>query len=204
MLKERNILLKELVIKNDKATKNVLDVVTKQLVNNGKKLISMRDRIIKKLEGFACETHKNLTNGKERFALRYKSNVSIEEYDYKMEANLNEDLMRGTTMIGPHKDDYIFIINNKNIGDYGSQGQQKSAILSVKLASVELINFTKKQYPIVLLDDVFSELDKDRQNQLIKLLNRKAQTIITTATLSDVDPSVLSLAKLLELKERGE
>ena len=127
-----------------------------------------------------------------------------EEYDYKMEANLNEDLMRGTTMIGPHKDDYIFIINNKNIGDYGSQGQQKSAILSVKLASVELVNYTKKQYPIVLLDDVFSELDKERQNQLIKILNRKAQTIITTATLADVEPSVLGLARLLELKERGE
>ena len=204
LLKERNILLKELVVKNDKATKNVLDVVTKQLVGYGKKIINMRERIIKRLEGYAFETHKNLTNGKERFALRYKPNISIEEYDYKMEANLNEDLMRGTTMIGPHKDDYIFIINNKNIGDYGSQGQQKSAILSVKLASVELINYTKKQYPIVLLDDVFSELDKERQNQLIKILNRKAQTIITTATLADVEPSVLGLARLLELKERGE
>ena len=204
LLKERNILLKELVVKNDKATKSVLDVVTKQLVDNGKKIISMREKITKKLESFAQESHKNLTCEKERLNLRYRPNVAISDYEYKMEANLNEDLMRGTTLIGPHKDDYIFIINNKNIGDYGSQGQQKSAILSVKLASVELINEVKKQYPIVLLDDVFSELDRDRQNQLIKILNRKAQTIITTATISDVEPSVLSLAKLLELEERGE
>ena len=204
LLKERNVLLKELVIKNDKATKNILDVITKQLITHGKKIINMRNKIVKKLEGFAFDTHKKLTNDKERFGLRYVPNVSIEEYDYKMEANLNEDLMRGITMIGPHKDDYIFIINNKNIGDYGSQGQQKSAILSVKLASVELIYEVKKQYPIVLLDDVFSELDKERQNQLIRILNRKAQTIITTATIADVEPSVLSLARLLELKERGE
>ena len=121
-----------------------------------------------------------------------------------MEAMLNEDLRKGTTIIGPHKDDYIFIINNKNIGDYGSQGQQKSAILSIKLASVELVKEVKRQYPIVLLDDVFSELDKGRQNQLIKLLNRKAQTIITTPSISDVEPSVLSMARIIELEKRGD
>ena len=126
------------------------------------------------------------------------------EYEEKMETVLNEDLKRGTTMIGPHKDDYIFIINNKNIGDYGSQGQQKSAILSIKLASVELVKEVKRQYPIVLLDDVFSELDKGRQNQLIKLLNRKAQTIITTPSISDVEPSVLSMARIIELEKRGD
>jgi DNA replication and repair protein RecF len=204
LLKDRNSLLKDMVEKNNKTTKNLLDVITKQLIENGKKMINSRNKIIRELDKYAFEMHKSLTNGKERFSLRYLPSVSIEEYEYKMESNLNEDLMRGTTMIGPHKDDYIFIINNKNIGDYGSQGQQKSAILSVKLASVELINEVKKQYPIVLLDDVFSELDKDRQNQLIKILNRKAQTIITTATLSDVEENVLSLAKILELKERGE
>ncbi len=204
LLKERNILLKELVAKNDKATKNVLDVVTKQLIENGKKIIHLREKITKKLESMAFGVHKGLSSGKERLSIRYLPNVSIENYEEKMNHLLNEELMRGTTLVGPHKDDYIFIINNKNIGDYGSQGQQKSAILSAKLASVELIYEVKKQYPIVLLDDVFSELDKFRQNELIRLLNRKAQTIITTATISDVEPSVLSLAKLIELKERGE
>lgn len=204
LLKERNILLKELSLKNDKATKNVLDVVTKQMIEHGKKMIVMREKITKKLEDFAFGMHKVLSSDKERLSLKYRPNVSINEYEYKLNNSLNEDLMRGTTLIGPHKDDYIFIINNKNIGDYGSQGQQKSAILSVKLASVELIYEVKKQYPIVLLDDVFSELDKFRQNQLIKMLNRKAQTIITTATISDVEPSVLSLARLIELDERGE
>ncbi|MBQ8292625.1 MAG: DNA replication/repair protein RecF [Bacilli bacterium] len=204
LLKERNILLKELSVKNDKQTKNVLDVVTKQLVMYGKKIISMRERITKELESITFEKHKALSGGKERFALRYRPNVTIEEYENKIFNNLNEDLIRGTTLVGPHRDDYIFIINNKNIGDYGSQGQQKSAILSVKLASVELINEVTKHYPIVLLDDVFSELDKSRQNQLIKMLNRKAQTIITTATISDVEESVLRLARVIELEERGE
>lgn len=204
LLKERNILLKELSVKNDKQTKNVLDVVTKQLVMHGKKIILMREKITRELEILANNKHKELSAGKERFALRYRPNVSVDDYENKIFNNLNEDLIRGTTLVGPHRDDYIFIINNKNIGDYGSQGQQKSAILSVKLASVELINEVKKQYPIVLLDDVFSELDKTRQNQLIKMLNRKAQTIITTATITDVEDSVISLARVIELEERGE
>ena len=162
------------------------------------------EKVIKKLNEFALGIHRELSSGREKIEIKYLPNISVEEYELKMEAMLNEDLRKGTTIIGPHKDDYIFIINNKNIGDYGSQGQQKSAILSIKLASVELVKEVKRQYPIVLLDDVFSELDKGRQNQLIKLLNRKAQTIITTPSISDVEPSVLSMARIIELEKRGD
>lgn len=204
LLKQRNFLIKKLIERNDKSTKNLLEITTKQMIECGKKIILTREKIIRKLNELAFGIHRGLSSGTERIEIKYLPSVTVVEYEEKMETVLNEDLKRGTTMIGPHKDDYIFIINNKNIGDYGSQGQQKSAILSIKLASVELVKEVKKQYPIVLLDDVFSELDKSRQNELIKLLNRKAQTIITTPSITDVEPDVLKMARILELEKRGD
>ena len=204
LLKQRNFLIKKMIEKNDKSTRNLLEVTTKQMIECGKKIIHTREKIIRKLNEIALGIHRELSSGREKVEIKYLPNISVEEYELKMEAMLNEDLKKGTTMVGPHKDDYIFNINNKNIGDYGSQGQQKSAILSIKLASVELVKEVKNQYPIVLLDDVFSELDKGRQNQLIKLLNRKAQTIITTPSISDVEPSVLNMARIIELEKRGD
>ncbi len=204
LLKERNLLLKELSIKNDKNTKNLLDIITKQLVEQGKKIISMRQKIIKKINDSSATIHRNLSAGKERLEIRFIPNVEISEYERELENSINEDLMRGQTQVGPHRDDYIFIINNKNIGDYGSQGQQKSAILSAKLACIELVKEVKGVYPIVLLDDVFSELDKARQNQLLSVLNKKAQTIVSTSTISDIEPNILEKANIIKLEERGE
>ena len=105
-------------------------------------------------------------------------------------------------MYGPGKDDYIFIINNKNIGEYGSQGQQKSALLSIKISLVDLIYEVKKTYPIVLLDDVFGELDKERQNNLLQVLRKEVQTIVTTATIADLDGRIMKRAKVINLAER--
>lgn len=204
LLKQRNFLIKKLIERNDKSTKNLLEITTKQMIEWGKKIINTREKIIRRLNELAFGIHKGLSSGTERIEIKYLPCVTPNDYEEKIEMTLNEDLKRGTTMVGPHKDDYIFIINNKNIGDYGSQGQQKSAILSIKLASVELVREVKKQYPIVLLDDVFSELDKSRQNELIKLLNRKAQTIITTPSITDVEPDVLKMARILELEKRGD
>ena len=96
------------------------------------------------------------------------------------------------------------IVNNKNVGIFGSQGQQRNAILSSKLAMAELIFEIKKEAPTLLLDDVFSELDKNRQNALINSLNPNFQTIITTASISDLDKEILDKALIIKLDKRSE
>ena len=115
---------------------------------------------------------------------------------------LDEEIAKGTTMYGPGKDDYIFIINNKNIASQGSQGQQRNAILALKLAEVNLIYEVKKEYPILLLDDVFSELDKQRQNNLMNGLDKDVQTIITTTTISDIDKDILQSSNVVKMERR--
>ena len=110
-------------------------------------------------------------------------------------------MKKGTTNLGPHRDDYVFIINNKNIVDYGSQGQQRSYLISLKVSFVELLFNEKKEYPILLLDDVLSELDKERQNSLFSVIKDNVQTILSTATLAEIDESILKNANIITLEK---
>ena len=103
-----------------------------------------------------------------------------------------------------YKDDIEFYIGKYNLKSYGSQGQQRNAMISVKLGIADLINEIKKEAPTLLLDDVFSELDKSRQNALINCLNPNYQTIITTSSISDLDNKMLNNALLVELDRRSE
>ena len=118
--------------------------------------------------------------------------------------SFEEDKRKGYTTVGPHRDEYIFIINNKNISVYGSQGQQRNAMLSVKLAMAELLYEIKKEAPTLLLDDVFSELDEQRQNALINSLNPEFQTIITTASISDLKENIINNSLIINLESESE
>ena len=97
-----------MIEKNDKSTRNLLEVTTKQMIECGKKIIHTREKIIRKLNEIALGIHRELSSGREKVEIKYLPNISVEEYELKMEAMLNEDLKKGTTMVGPHKDDYIF------------------------------------------------------------------------------------------------
>ena len=202
-LKDRNTLLKSLCLENRNDLIVLLDVINEQLILYGNKIISFRKHFIEKISLFSNKIHYDISNRQEDFCVNYapcSKMLSKEEYSSKLE----EDIKRGYTTIGPHRDDYIFLINGKNVATFGSQGQQRNALLSVKLAIADLIFETKKEAPTLLLDDVFSELDKNRQNALVNYLICKYQTIITTASISDLDKKLLNNAFVVELDKRSE
>lgn len=203
LLKDRNALLKRLIFENRRDLQNLIEVVSEQLVEFGNKIIEFRQKTINEISNFAKLHHLRISEELEDFCLTYSPSVNKLKIEY-YNNSLTEDLKRGYTTIGPHRDDYIFIVNNKNVAIYGSQGQQKNAILSVKLAMADLIYENKKEAPTLLLDDVFSELDRKRQNALVNSLNPNYQTIITTASISDLDNKILDNALLVKLDKRSE
>lgn len=203
LLKDRNTLLKRLIFENRSDLQKLIEVVTEQLVEYGNKMIEFRKQATEKISSYAQTKHLKISNHSEEFSLLYVPSIeelNPEEYNKVF----SEDLKRGYTTIGPHRDDYIFIVNNKNVATFGSQGQQRNAVLSVKFAMADLIFEIKKEAPTLLLDDVFSELDRSRQNALINSLNPDYQTIITTASISDLDNKILDNALIVKLDKRSE
>lgn len=154
--------------------------------------------------------HRKITNGKEELETRYISNVvdkdnlsleEIENYFGKIAANRDEELDRGITIIGPHRDDLVFYINGKEVKHYGSQGQQRSCSLSIKLAELELVKGETGEYPLLLLDDVMSELDEDRRQYLLESVQSKIQTFITTTDASLLAENLKKNASLFTVRE---
>lgn len=177
ILKQRNNLLK-----NIKGQESTLDIWDIQLAEFGKKLIKARKNFILELSEIAGGIHGSITEGRESLTLKYNPSAEIENFDEKLKKNRERDIYYGTTMTGPHKDDILFFINGVNVRDYGSQGQQRTACLAVKMAEIDLIKQHKNVNPVLLLDDVLSELDKTRQNYLINSI-REVQTVITCPVL---------------------
>ena len=183
VLKQRNSLLKK--IATNQSLKDTLFVWDSQLIDFGSKIISIREDFIKKINKISKKIHSDITENKEDLEIKYKPSVLIEEFKEKLEKNIDKDILYKTTSYGPHKDDMLFFINNINARDFGSQGQQRTASLSTKLAEIQLIEEERAVLPVLLLDDVLSELDKDRQKFLIKNI-KKLQVIITCTGVEDV------------------
>ena len=201
IVRERNAVLKELQQRLDNKKKALLEVLTKQMVDKGTRLMAVRAKTIAKISEKANLIHLKMSST-EHLTIIYKPSVEPKMYEKIAFSHINEEIDKGVTLYGPSKDDYIFIINNKNIGEYGSQGQQKSALLSVKISLIDLIYEVKGTYPIVLLDDVFGELDKTRQNNLLQILKNNVQTIVTTASIADLDGRILKKANVINIAER--
>ncbi|MCC5909520.1 MAG: DNA replication/repair protein RecF [Clostridiaceae bacterium] len=181
------------VLKNFRGKAIDLEVWDQQLIDNGASLMIYRRNFIKRIAILAKLMHRKITEGIETLEVKYDSNVKVTEEDelkdvkerlyIKLKENQPMELRRRLTLTGPHRDDLIFKINGLDVKNYGSQGQQRTAVLSLKLAELELMKGEVGEYPILLLDDVMSELDIKRQNYLIKNL-KNVQTFITT-TMSD-------------------
>ncbi len=190
VLLQRNAFLKD--YKYEKYDKNMLDVWNKEIIRYGLHLVKKRKEFINKLNLLSQEIHKNITNGEENIELFYESNVFqntenlIQEdiYIKKLEESIKTDFYRGNTKIGPHKDDIRIMVNDKDVRYFGSQGQQRTASLSLKLAEIKLIYEETEEVPILLLDDVLSELDSSRQKYLINSL-KDVQLFITTTEISE-------------------
>ncbi|TCS80827.1 DNA replication/repair protein RecF [Tepidibacillus fermentans] len=197
VLQQRNNLLKDF----SKVKKNkleMLEIWNVQMVEHGAKILDKRLKFLKKLEKRAQEVHDGITEGMENLNIYYKSSIPLEkgletesdirfQFERIIEKYMPLELNRGTSMIGPHRDDLDFYINQIDVRSYGSQGQQRTTALSLKLAEIELIHEEIGEYPILLLDDVLSELDKKRQTHLIKTIENKVQTMITTTTTEGID-----------------
>lgn|SRR5699024_5093040 len=162
----------------------MLEVWEAQLVKFGKPIIHRREKFIHQLNPILTAIHRNLTGGKEELIMVYDPDTEPEQLELALCKNRDRELKQKTTMSGPHRDDIRFIINGIDIRTFGSQGQQRSAALSLKLAEIELVKQQIKDVPILLLDDVLSELDSNRQNYLLDSM-QGIQTMITCTGLDD-------------------
>jgi len=188
VLTNRNKLLK--TSKDIEVLKDTIDIWNRALADIAQKIYLERQKLINELAPLADKAHQYLSGGKEKIEVIYKSSFEGENYAEKMmkalEKNLEKDYRLGYTTVGVHRDEIDIFLNGVEVKAYGSQGQQRTTALSLKLAELEIIKNRTGEEPILLLDDVFSELDSDRRTKLLKFTS-KAQTIITTTDISDYD-----------------
>lgn len=177
VLKQRNNLLKE--ISRDSSLKDTLSVWDEQLSIFGCKIIEYRRDFINDIQEYGTRIHKEISNSSEELKIMYHSSIREDEFIARLKKNRERDIYLGSTTQGIHKDDLVFNINGNDARIYGSQGQQRSVCLSVKLAEIKLIKEKKNIQPVLLLDDVLSELDEGRQRYLLDCIG-DVQTFITS------------------------
>lgn len=180
---QRNKLLKDYSFRED--YKEVLEILDLQLVCYGTELIRKRRAFIRELNAIIGKIHTNLCGGKEQMVLEYEANTDEDSFAILLEKYAKRDLHQKTTTVGPHRDDLSFLVNGIDIRRYGSQGQQRTAALSLKLSEIEIVKHFTGDTPILLLDDVLSELDSSRQNYLLNNI-QGVQTMLTCTGLDDL------------------
>ncbi|KRL86597.1 DNA replication and repair protein recF [Lacticaseibacillus pantheris DSM 15945 = JCM 12539 = NBRC 106106] len=208
-LKQRNAYLKQL--KYGQARDTVyLDVLTEQLAQFGAAVAVARAELLANMGQFAGVIHHDITRGGEELQLRYET--QIDDQALQSEEATTKDLLaqyqqarsreldQGTTLVGPHRDDIEFIVNDRNVAVYGSQGQQRTAALAVKLAEIDLMKQETGEYPVLLLDDVLSELDDSRQTHLLKAIQDKVQTFLTTTSLDGIAREIIQAPNVLRVQ----
>ena len=193
---QRNKLLKDLAFRPD--YEETLDIWDMQLVEYGKEIIQYRKDFVEKLGTIIKPIHRNLSGDKESLRILYEPDVEADAFEETLKRGRNQDLKQKTTLTGPHRDDLSFLVNDIDIRRFGSQGQQRTAALSLKLAEIELVENIVHDYPILLLDDVLSELDNNRQNQLLAGINH-IQTVITCTGLEDFVNDRFHIDKLFKV-----
>ncbi len=197
VLNQRNRLLKDISI-NPKL-EDTLDVWDEQLVLYGKEIIKKREDFIKQISKIIKPIHEDLTNKEESIKIEYQKNTEIRNFEKNLKKNRSTDLKYKSTSVGPHRDDILFFNKDINIRTYGSQGQKRTIALSLKLAEIELVKKIIKDTPILLLDDVLSELDSDRQNHLLNRLDN-IQTIITCTGLDEFVENSINIDKIFKVE----
>jgi len=205
ILKLRNEYLKK-INKKISIDKNYINILTGYLVDKSIMIYKMRNKYVNKINEYCENIFKDIMN-LEGFSIKYNKSIEfdlnnsnlreylIEEYNKK----LDYDIKLCSTSIGPHKDDIEFYLGDKNLKFYGSQGQQRVAVLALKLSEIEIFKKYKETTPILLLDDIFSELDDNKKNNLLKYISRDIQTIITTTDLNNLDSKLIKKSKLFNI-----
>ncbi|XJS10643.1 DNA replication/repair protein RecF [Aerococcaceae bacterium WGS1372] len=218
ILKQRNRYLKEHGFEKQ-FDALYFEIITDQLIEKAVEIIKARIEFVEAMEELAHPIHEQLSNQRDQLNILYKSCSS--RLDYSQLDTLTEQLItlfhqsldreknRGLTLYGPHRDDLTFTINGKEAQNFASQGQQRTIVLSLKLAEIEWLNQIIGEYPILLLDDVLSELDDNRQHILMNQIDGKSQTFLTTATIKGLNLEQLNHARILyvedgKITEEGE
>lgn len=196
VLNQRNNLLKQ--ISFDKSQRDMLSVWDMQLTDYGIKVIKERNNFIDMMNEIIPDIHSKLTGGKEELMLVYEKNIDESEYEQELMLKQDIDIRYQSTQIGPHRDDISFMINGMDAKKYGSQGQQRTVALSLKLAEIELVKKIIHDNPILLLDDVMSELDATRRDALLASIS-DIQTIITCTGYDDFIKERLAIDKVYKV-----
>ena len=198
VLAQRNKLLKDLSFRPELL--DTLDVWDVQLAEYGKKVIEGRKAFTASLGEIVEKIHGKLSGGRERLLVSYEKNVSAQEFYEKIRQSREKDVRMKTTSVGPHRDDLLFAADGVDIRKYGSQGQQRTAALSLKLSEIELVKQVAEDTPVLLLDDVLSELDQNRQNYLLNSIH-DIQTLITCTGLDEFVGHRFSINKVFKVVE---
>lgn len=197
IINQRNSLLKE--ISFQKNLVDTLDIWDMQLAEYGTKIIERRNKFIKEVNEIISNIHYKLTGGKESISLSYESSIGNQSFSEILKKNREKDIRFKSTSAGPHRDDICFRAGSLDIRKFGSQGQQRTAALSLKLSEIELVRKLIHDTPILLLDDVLSELDKHRQNYLLDSIY-DIQTVITCTGLDEFVNHRFSINKIFHVK----
>ena len=197
VLGQRNQLLKDIYMKPE--LEDTLDVWDMQLVQYGEKIIQRRLRFIEEVNAIIGDIHHKLTGGRERIGLSYEPGCGALSLEAALEKNRERDIRMKSTSVGPHRDDICFMAGGIDIRRFGSQGQQRTAALSLKLSEIELVRQIIKDTPVLLLDDVLSELDKHRQNYLLDSIH-DIQTLITCTGLDEFVNHRFSINKVFHVQ----
>ena len=208
LVTERNKVLKDLYEHPENSV--LLDVQDKQLCEYGSVIIKTREKFIGELNEIIQPIHEKLTGQKESLSVYYEPYVSAADFEHKLRASRQKDVILKQTTVGPHKDDFSFIVRKRisedslsdgiDIRKFGSQGQQRTASLSLKLSEIEIVKKAKKENPVLLLDDVLSELDSNRQNYLLNSI-KGIQTIVTCTGLDEFINSRIEINKIFKITE---
>lgn len=184
IVNQRNHLLKEISFSNDRHLIDTLDIWDVQLARYGNEIIERRRRFIEKINEIVSFVHKKLTGDKENIQIIYEPCNGDFSLEQSLKKNREKDIKMKSTSTGPHRDDICFLSQGLDIRKFGSQGQQRTAALSLKLSEIELVKQIVHDTPVLLLDDVLSELDKHRQNYLLESIGQ-IQTLITCTGVED-------------------
>jgi len=182
VLNNRNKLLRDIAF--DNSIKDTLDVWDMQLVEYGKKIIKRRREFIDELKYYVKDKHFKISGGKEELIINYEPSIDDMFFEDELIGNREKDLKYAQTSVGPHRDDISFKIDGIDIRKFGSQGQKRCSALSLKLSEIDIVSNIIKDKPVLLLDDVLSELDSNRQKFLLDSIS-DIQTIITCTGLDD-------------------
>ena len=198
ILNQRNRLLKEITFRPEYL--DTLDVWDSQLVQYGKRAIEEREIFVSRLNEIIGGIHQRLSGGRENLVIHYEKNVEPGDFEQKLKNSRERDLKLHTTQAGPHRDDLCFDIGGMDIRKFGSQGQQRTAALSLKLSEIELVKQEIRDTPVLLLDDVLSELDSSRQKYLLDGIH-DIQTLITCTGLDEFVENRFEINKVFRVSD---